>query len=461
MASTYSPSLRLELMATGDQSGTWGDTTNTNLGTLLEQAITGYLTTAQGDVANKTLTSLNGATDEARNMVVNMTGALTAARNVVVPTAKKIYLFRNSTTGGFALTIKTAAGTGVAVAAGQSRWVYCDGTNVIDGLTGFYTVGGTDVAIADGGTGQSTPNLPDGTWRFASTTDPTKLLAFDVSGGPTAVTRTLTAPYGSGTMGLVSDIRGQIFGLTISNNVADATNDIDVSPGSAVDNTGTVSMVLASGLTKQLDAVWAVGNNAGMRASGAAIANTTYHIFLIRRTDTFVVDIAADTSMTGANIAANTNVAYTQIRRIGSIVRGGGAIKAFVQDGDYFGWSTIAPDVQATNPGAAAAIRTLTVPSGGRFRAKISVGVNIASTSTDNISAILISDLAVPDATPIITSAFTQLAFQTVPGGQFQDGSVMEVFTNTSSQVRSRLQSSAVGTTLYMQTIGYYDTRGR
>lgn len=135
MASTYSPSLRLELMATGDQSGTWGVTTNTNLGTLLEQAITGVLSVAQGDVANLTLTSLNGTSDQARNAVVDLTGAMTANRNVVVPTANKLYLIKNSTSGGFSVTVKTVAGTGVAVAAGTSQWVYCDGTNVVQGLS--------------------------------------------------------------------------------------------------------------------------------------------------------------------------------------------------------------------------------------------------------------------------------------------------------------------------------------
>ena len=123
MASTFSPTLRLELIANGEQSGTWGATTNVNLGTLLEQAITGFLSKAQGDVANLTLTATNGAADEARNMVLDFTGALTAARNVVVPTAEKLYLVKNSTTGGYALTIKTAAGSGVAVAAGSAQWV--------------------------------------------------------------------------------------------------------------------------------------------------------------------------------------------------------------------------------------------------------------------------------------------------------------------------------------------------
>ena len=136
MASTYSTSLRLELMATGDQSGTWGTTTNTNLGTLLEQSITGVLSVAQGDVANLTLTTVNGGTDQARNAVVNLTGALTAARNVVVQTANKLYLIKNSTTGGFSITAKTAAGTGVVIPPLSSQWVYSDGTNVVAGLIG-------------------------------------------------------------------------------------------------------------------------------------------------------------------------------------------------------------------------------------------------------------------------------------------------------------------------------------
>lgn len=137
MASTPSASLRLELMATGDQSGTWGDTTNTNLGTLLEQAITGYLSVAQGDVANLTLTTTNYATDQARNAVVEVTGALTATRNVVVQTAEKLYTIKNSTTGGFSLVVKTSGGTGISVPPGASVDCYSDGTNVVMGQNYF------------------------------------------------------------------------------------------------------------------------------------------------------------------------------------------------------------------------------------------------------------------------------------------------------------------------------------
>lgn len=156
MASTYSPSLRLELMATGDQSGTWGDTTNVNLGTLLEQAITGVLSVAQGDVADLTLTTNNGASDQARNAVVNVTGALTGNRNVVVQTANKLYLVRNSTTGGFNLTFKTSGGSGVVVVPGASRWIYSDGTNVIDGQAGALLPSSNDAgALGASGTAWS------------------------------------------------------------------------------------------------------------------------------------------------------------------------------------------------------------------------------------------------------------------------------------------------------------------
>src|SRR5574341_1608783 len=130
--------------------------------------------------------------------------------------------------------------------------------------------------------------------------------------------------------------RSYLAGYGLANNAGDATNDIDIAVGSCRSKDNTDNILLASALTKQLDAVWAVGTNAGMRASGAAITDTTYHIFVIKRPDTGVIDIAADTSATGANIAANTNTAYTEIRRIGSILRESGAIVAFTQRGDSF-----------------------------------------------------------------------------------------------------------------------------
>lgn len=130
MATTYSPNLRLSLIGTGEQQGTWGGITNTNLGTLLEEAIGGYVSVAVTDGADTTLTALDGAADQSRNMVLNLTGALTAARNVICPAIEKLYVVKNATTGGFAVTFKVSGQTGVSVPNGSTYFVYVDGTDV-------------------------------------------------------------------------------------------------------------------------------------------------------------------------------------------------------------------------------------------------------------------------------------------------------------------------------------------
>ena len=132
MTSTYSTSLGIELMGTGDQSGTWGVTTNTNLGTLIEQAIAGYATQAVTDSGTATvLTITDGSSSTGRNAVISLTGALTAARVVEVPAKTKTYIFANNTTGGFAVTVKVTGQTGVSVANGAKTLMYCDGTDTV------------------------------------------------------------------------------------------------------------------------------------------------------------------------------------------------------------------------------------------------------------------------------------------------------------------------------------------
>jgi hypothetical protein len=142
MASTYSTNLRTELIGSGDQAGTWGTTTNTSLGSILEQAIAGvsggpYVSGTYPAVnfptdADITLTANNGAVDQSRSMVlvVTSTGSLTATRNVIAPaSASKVYIIKNSTTGGQSIQIKYATGTGITVGNGNTAIVYGDGTN--------------------------------------------------------------------------------------------------------------------------------------------------------------------------------------------------------------------------------------------------------------------------------------------------------------------------------------------
>jgi len=128
MASTFSPTLRIELIGDGDQSGIWGQTTNTNLGTLLEQAITGVVDITMTN-ANYTLTNFNGVSDESRNAVLVVGGTNAAVRDVIAPLVEKLYVVKNSTSGGFAINIRAASGSSVSVPSGATVWVYCDGTN--------------------------------------------------------------------------------------------------------------------------------------------------------------------------------------------------------------------------------------------------------------------------------------------------------------------------------------------
>ena len=155
MASTYSDRLRIELMGAGDQSGTWGTTTNTNLGTLIEEAIAGFLDITMSD-GNHTLQTQDGATDEARQMILKFSGgSLTATRDIIIPSKEKLYVMHNATTGGQSLQIKTASSSStVTIANGKTTVVYCDATDVFLAITNVPAsdISGA-VAIANGGTG--------------------------------------------------------------------------------------------------------------------------------------------------------------------------------------------------------------------------------------------------------------------------------------------------------------------
>jgi hypothetical protein len=154
MASTYSD-LKFELIGTGEQSGTWGTTTNTNIGTAIQEAITGSadVTFASGNVT-LTLTNTN-ATQAARNLRLNCTGTTGGARNLIVPTIEKFYLVNNGCAD--AITVKNSTGTGIAVPAGKAMLVFNNGTNVVDAVTHMSSLTlTTALAIAQGGTGAST-----------------------------------------------------------------------------------------------------------------------------------------------------------------------------------------------------------------------------------------------------------------------------------------------------------------
>jgi len=136
MPSTYSPDLRIELIANGEQSGAWGTTTNSNLGTLIEDAISGLVSVSITS-ANQALTALNGTVDQSRCAAVSLSTTTVADFAVYVPPVTKLYVIRN--TSAYVATIycstvlgnTTAAGTGIAIPAGKTVLVRSEGTNIL------------------------------------------------------------------------------------------------------------------------------------------------------------------------------------------------------------------------------------------------------------------------------------------------------------------------------------------
>jgi hypothetical protein len=135
MASSYSTDLKLELMVTGENSGTWGDITNTNL-VLLQQSIAGYEEVSIAGGAQTTALVMSDATlSNARNAVIKFTGTITGNQIVTVPDGiEKTYTFINGTSGDFTVQIKTVSGTGTTFAATDKtiKLVYSDGTDIVE-----------------------------------------------------------------------------------------------------------------------------------------------------------------------------------------------------------------------------------------------------------------------------------------------------------------------------------------
>jgi len=151
MASSTSTDLKLELITTGEKSGTWGTITNTNL-QILEQAASGYLSLAVGG-ADVALSLANHATANGKNLYYKLTGTLTAARTVTMPDgAERVFIIEDATarsSSNYTLTVKTVSGTGIALPVGSTTVLYSDGTNITGKLQtkGYYTPSSTYTAV--------------------------------------------------------------------------------------------------------------------------------------------------------------------------------------------------------------------------------------------------------------------------------------------------------------------------
>ncbi|CCM77131.1 hypothetical protein [Rhizobium mesoamericanum] len=246
-------------------------------------------------------------------------------------------------------------------------------------------------------------------------------------------------------------IQGKLFGLTLSNNVSDATNDIDIAAGSAASDTSPYYlMTLAAGITKRLDAAWAVGTNQGGLDTGSP-ANTSYFVWLIQRSDTGVVDVLFSASSTSPTMPTN----YDRKRRIGAIIRESAAIVAFKQVGNVF---KRAPAVSLNSTSAVAStLVSLAVPVGIVVQPILNSFMQIpAAASASN----LIGDAAVGSANTTIHQLVSNFGTTevnaervTIPGG---------FFTDTSGNIYfARVITSGSITTNTMTVLGWIDDRGQ
>ena len=170
MSSTYSTTLRIQLIDTGTEDEAWGTPTDNNLGTIIEQAITGVEAVSLTNLTSYTLTASNAVADQSRNAVLLFTGNLNANCNVIAPSVQKVYVISNQTTNNKAITIKTSSGNGVQLANGTNQLIYCNGTtffsavnvNTVLGdlaISGNANIAGTKITLGNSVISQNTSNL--------------------------------------------------------------------------------------------------------------------------------------------------------------------------------------------------------------------------------------------------------------------------------------------------------------
>jgi len=264
MASTYSD-LKIELIGTGDQTGTWGTTTNNNFSVAISEAITGSadVSFSSADVT-VTLTDTNAA-QTARNLRLNLTGTSGGARQLILGSGcqiEKLYLINNGLAD--AVTVKNTAGTGIAVAAGKSMFVYNNGTNVVDAVTHLSSLTlGTALPVASGGSGAATLTgviKGNGTSAFTAATAGTDYVA-----PGTATTFTALQTFSGSTSVAASKFTNIKEVATVSATAATGTINYDVTTQSVLyyttDASGNFTVNFRGSSGTSLDTLMSTGES--------------------------------------------------------------------------------------------------------------------------------------------------------------------------------------------------------
>ena len=315
MSSTFS-NLKFELIGNGEQSGTWGTTTNSNIGTAIEQAIVGMATLDSGDfaanVCTLTLTNTTAAQD-ARALCLNIAaGAVSAAGTVNVPAIQKPYIVINSSS--FTVTVKVSGLTGVAVPAGTRTVVYNNGTDVGTQLNWLNSLTlGTALPIASGGTGTTSTTFVNLATNVTGT--------LPIANGGSAATTAATARtnFGATTLGanlfIISNPSAVTFPRFNADNTVSSLNAADFRTAiGAGTGGGSVTSVAGTGTANGLTLSGTVTSTGNITLSGSVTSLTTTNFTIVEESGKLVIKygatVVASFSSAGALISADNVTAY-------------------------------------------------------------------------------------------------------------------------------------------------------
>lgn len=363
MASTYS-NLKIQLMTTGENSGTWGNVTNVNLGTAIEEAIVGSAdVTFSSATVTLTLTDSN-ATQTARNMRLNLTGTSGGAQNLIVPAIEKVYIVNNGCAD--AITVKNSTGTGIAVPAGKTMWVYNNGTNVVDVTTHLTSLTlGSALPVASGGTG-SNAGINASANVFG---------ILPVANGGTGV----TSSTGSGNT--VLSASPTLTGTPLAPTAANGTNTTQIATTAFVTAAVTNGfpsggIVLWSGSVASIPSGWYLcdGNNStpDLRSRFVVGAGGAYSVGSVGGSADAIVVSHTHTGTTGSNGAHQHFIANTDISAGGSsmtnstyLARAGGASYSGLSYNEYATAGTSTTPTIGLTSSSGAHTHTFTTDSSG------------------------------------------------------------------------------------------------